>query len=125
MRQWSESAEEIQSLVAIKKENEIRFFEAMKVNIKNMPEVPEGVEIDTQQLARKIKYILKAEKISRPLFATKVLLISKKSVGEYLNDPLPWSSCTEYNKRIYYKMYQWSRSPLEIVAFRTSRFNLP
>jgi hypothetical protein len=122
MRQWCESAEEIQSLVAIKKEKDIRASQAQRSSIHNLAEVPEGVELDTQQLVRKIKYILKAEQISFVLFATKILSVNKKRIHDFLKDPLPWSSCTEYKKRVYYRMHQWARSPAEIVAFRTSRF---
>ncbi len=114
MHQWSQSADEIQSLEAIRDSTNIRKFSV--ASYKSLPEVPSDLELDTAKIARTVKEILKKESITYDLFSKEVVLIHEKVLCEILNSPILWTKCTEYKKRVFLRMHQWSQSREEIES---------
>jgi hypothetical protein len=75
--------------------------------------------IDTIKLAHLIKNMLADAKISQTVFAKEVAGIYQCDLSRYLSKPKPWAKCTEFQKRVFYKMHNWSQSPESVESLTT------
>jgi hypothetical protein len=121
LHEWSRSKEAVQSLIEIG--NPSRWRNSFESSYRKLPNVPEHVELDTCVVAERVRAILKAERISGDLFSRHVVFVHASHVGELLRKPVPWSQCSEYKKRIFYKAHMWSQSPEQIKSLRNQSEN--
>jgi hypothetical protein len=82
-------------------------------NLENLPDVPDGVQLNTRQVADSVKDILEKEFISKKLFAS-FLSISVNLLKKLIKSRTTWTECSEYRRKLYFKMHQWAQSHEEI-----------
>jgi hypothetical protein len=97
MNEWAQSPEE--SIEALKN----------SLGIKNIH------NIDTIEIANKIKTMLVKEKLPRSIFAKAVLGQNKEFLNNLINHPKPWLNCSEKWKELYIKMFEWNQAPQKSI----------
>jgi hypothetical protein len=114
MQQWSQSAEEIQFLESTRdsKWNKTHFS-----SFKSLPDVPSDLQLDTENIYRIVDGILKRESISRGLFAKEVVYVHISNFARLFNN-IAWNECTEYRKKLFLKIHQWSQSTEQIQSLK-------
>ncbi len=121
IHQWSQSADEIQSLEDLNKSECPQKNVLYLSNFNKLPDVPSNFQLDTAKTARTIKDILQREHISYDLFARHICCNHPNHLFMLLTNPKPWSECTEYRKKVYYRMHVWSESSLEIISLKSKK----
>jgi hypothetical protein len=119
LHKWLESTEAIQSTIEANKSKSRR--RAFVSNFKNLPDVSSDLELDTRKVAKRVKEILLTEGISQKLFARSVLSLRSNHYDSLLNGPRPWSECSEYKKKVFFRMHLWSQSPQEIMTLKLKK----
>jgi hypothetical protein len=70
-------------------------------------------QLDTQEVSRTFKEILKSKKICQQSFSKRLGFISRSRFNDLVKHPLPWAACTDLCQRVYHKMHKWSQSTEE------------
>jgi hypothetical protein len=109
--EWSQSSEAIR-LLAAKAASKPR--RRKLEDLQHLPEVPANLQLDTDQLAKRVNQILRAESIAIGLIAQKMLAVDANILKRLLKNPIAWSHCSEFRKRVYLKVNEWSQSIEEI-----------
>jgi hypothetical protein len=108
IHEWCQSRAEIASLVATNET--VDRPGKFALNFKNVTSVPDDFELDTAKVARAVLDLAEAGKITFAALRSQVLSIDESSLRQMLRQPVPWSECTDYKKKIYYRMSQLSQS---------------
>ncbi|KAL7669517.1 hypothetical protein ACOME3_010170 [Neoechinorhynchus agilis] len=69
------------------------------------------IEIDTEDVSRKVKEILARYQIGQRLFGETVLNLSQGTVSELLSKPKPWKSLSAKGREPYQRMQSWLNVP--------------
>ncbi len=117
IHEWSQSSDAIRSLAALSRS---QAKTSRLSQTKNLPKVPSTIELDTAKVASTLKEILLAESITRKVFAEKVVNMEASHFLNLLNYPTPWTKCTGYKKKLYFKFHEWSQSTDEIQSLKAS-----
>jgi hypothetical protein len=76
------------------------------------------VPLDTASIANIIRNILLQEKIGQRLFAKEVAGITQSALSDMLLKPKLWEECTDYKKRLYQKMLNWSHNREKVLHLK-------
>jgi hypothetical protein len=70
--------------------------------------------LDTASIVKKVGEVLKQHEITKYEFAAKFLGIGHH-ISDILNEPQPWTECSEWKKGVYRYMHEWSMSKEQIA----------
>ncbi|XP_056640490.1 homeobox protein cut isoform X2 [Diorhabda sublineata] len=75
--------------------------------------------LDTLQIARRVRELLSIHNIGQRLFAKYVLGLSQGTVSELLSKPKPWDKLTEKGRDSYRKMHAWACDENAILLLKS------
>jgi hypothetical protein len=106
MHRWSQSSEAVNALACTRSSHPRR--QVYESNFRKLPEVPAGVELDTAHQVQSLVSVLRTKNISKYAFARQVLsMSSSKSIQRLFKNPIQWSRCNEYQKKLHLRIHQW------------------
>ena len=74
--------------------------------------------LDTAEIGRKVRDLLILNRIGQRFYAKAYLNIQQCRLSEMLLRPKPWAECTQYRKRLYKMMHEWSQSEEKINSLK-------
>ncbi len=81
-------------------------------------------ELNTAEVTKTFKTILKANNITNTALAKVVFNFDRSHISVLLNYPKPWIECSRRSKSMYAKINKWSQSEAAILQLRTSCHSL-